>query len=252
MKTYLLLFLAFIIPLFSAAQTDEIWQRNNDRGNRFEGTRTQKVNSTLTLVGLHGNFEPYTFEEGQQLKVRFFSDKSTTIAVRAEELKRDAYYLMEAKPFEVEAGFSEFGPWEVDEVLSKEKIPADNLSISVRQPESEKRHFLPAFIYHTAMPDSSNSYTAYFQAGKTIYNYKYQLYRGLETKSDQRLLSIFKQRKVFKNQPFSIRLDFSEINLQDSAEGWYTFAIELQTKPGVQKVKDQYEFHFYHRPILKP
>lgn len=250
MKQSLALFFLLVLSVSVFAQDDEIWQRNNDRGNRFEGTRTQKVNSTLQLVGFHGSFEPYTFSEGQVLQVAFYSDTTATISVSAEELKRQAYYWMESKPFEVAPGANTFGPWEVDAVLASENIPTENLAILIQQPDMGKKSFLPAFIFHTTPPDSALIYKAYFLAGKTIYNYRYRIYRGKNTDTDNRLLSTFKRRKIFKNRPFTITLDFNELEMEGEREGWYTMEIIMQTRPGVQHVKDQYEFHFYHRPTL--
>jgi hypothetical protein len=250
MKQFLAFCFLLTFSLSGIAQDDEIWQRNNDRGNRFEGTRTQKVNSTLQLVGLHGSFEPYTFSEAQVLQVAFYADTATTIAVSAEELKRQAYYWMESKPFEVEAGANTFGPWEVDAVLAEEKIPPENLAILVQQPEADKKSFLPAFVYHSHAPDSALLYKAYFLAGKTIYNYRYRIYEGKNTDKDNRLLSKFKRRKIFKNRPFTITIDFEDLDIEGAAEGWYTMELIMQTRPGIQRVKDQYEFYFYHRPAF--
>ncbi len=147
------------------AQSDE-WKRDNDRGNRYEGTIERAVSQLdLDLLSLTSAREK--LEGDEELNVRFYLPESISAEIVARELVEAVHYWMLSKPFEpAEAGWRDFGPWPTSEVLSKNQISFDNIGVLVRvQSEQSNADVLsPAMIYHSSPGEPSGDYTFLFQA----------------------------------------------------------------------------------------
>ncbi len=239
---FILLLQTFIVN----AQPSERWKINNDRGNRYEGTISLPVSSTLELVSLYGYFEEYTLRANQNLTVQFYVPESVKPQLSAQEIKTRRVYYMEAKPFPEKLGWNDFGPWSVDEVLSLYKIPYSNLGILIKDIKSNTSPFnyqiiLPAVVYHSSIPPNIDKYTAIFRAGKHIENYGYKLYKGLEpdrTKSSiaEKLI----KRNVRKNSSFALSIEPCTL----PSNGWYTLEIEVYAPN--RSIPYTKIFRFYH------
>jgi len=142
--------LIIMISSDNLAQIDK-WQKNDDRGNRYEGTIGIPLGKPdLELLSFVSYLEE--FNSDVNLKVRFFLPKKSDVLIYGQEIRERKHYLMESKPDNwVPDSWNEFGPWQTQDVIDKEKIPHSNLGVVVylSKDKTDDSKLAPAFIYHS-------------------------------------------------------------------------------------------------------
>jgi len=223
------------------AQRSEQWLQQNDIGNFHEGTYTREVStSSMELISLTAFREPYTFGRRQELKVRFYNPEASEFFLKVEELAVKKYYWMQNKPQPIEAGWQEFDGWQVDRWLRRLQLPANSLGIAVQIGSKEKRQFLPAWIYHKELKETTKRYVAQIRLGINTSQGSYKLYYGKVRDTDK----LIKEGKLighYGGSCFPVVIPSSSL----TTKGWYTMVINVMEK-GSQD-PHSYSFHFYHQ-----
>ncbi len=221
------------------AQSDE-WKRDNDRGNRYEGTIERAVSQLdLDLLSLTSAREK--LEGDEELNVRFYLPESISAEIVARELVEAVHYWMLSKPFEpAEAGWRDFGPWPTSEVLSKNQISFDNIGVLVRvQSEQSNADVLsPAMIYHSSPGEPSGDYTFLFQPSVPLRRLDYSVYRVGADGAEILSASLGETKRA--GVPFAV-----EIDLTGESSG--LMRLELAGKYRNRTGGPVREYEFYHR-----
>lgn len=245
-----LLVIAIFIPnLFGEilAQGNR-WRRQNDRGNRYEGRIEIPVGRPdLELLSFVGFSEP--FKQDVTLKVRFFlPGHSADVFVQGRELREQKQYWMESKPARWETGaWNEFGPWPTRDVLSREGVCSWNLGVVIRPRKQilNGGEIVPAFVYHSTLPQSVRKYTIYLRPNATLKKVTCSLSRIVNNQSVELKTWPVVGEKV-AGEPFPV-----EFEVRGIPEGpmWLHIEGTFKNRTG-GPIR---EYRFYHKPeIHKP
>jgi hypothetical protein len=242
--TYTLILIVFTFSLgsyhVSPGQTDS-WKKRNDRGNRYEGLISINTgNPDFEVLSFTGFFEP--FSSNVVLKVKFFYPKKSNLSIIAQEIDDQRQYWMEAKPQRWQSGeWNEFSPWPTGDVLIKEGVPADNLGVLIKSGGEDQ--LIPAFIYHSRLPDSVRKYTMYLRTNKNLKSVKFILSgTGSNAKPMSKTWYLGSQTA---SVPFPANLD-----VQDFKEGIIRVVVERELRNGTQKLPTR-EYLFYHKAAIR-
>lgn len=238
-KTLCVLVISVLILCFSIrvfCQSEVVWKKQNEKENRYEGTKTVEVGlAPIELISFY-NFQE-TFTPDDILQVRFYRHDDVDVYLTARELVTREFYWMEAKPQTWQVGWNEFGPWPVAEVLAKLEVPPDNLGVLIRlEKESGSGAVSPAILYHSSLPTEIEHYTIYFKPGKSLTGGEYEIYKGCQSRE------FFEGGRIGRQTaeiPFPIKF-----SLPESWEGLVMFKITVNVKNKVTPAS--HEYCFYH------
>ncbi len=251
MKIYQILLTLFLGIVFqkTSAQRDSAWLKNNDLGNRFEGSYSKEVgNTAIELVSFTGGFEPYEFGKKQALKVKFYLPEGERYFLKAEELRPVQYYWMQDKNTKGKAGWNLFDNWQADARLKQFGVPPDNLGVLVQAGEPGSRKIAPALVFHQSSADSVGSYVAKFRLGQAIQHGGFRVFRGLFDRAIPSADSQVHHGKIRSKSGGSFFPVQVPASVLGQKAGWFTLMLEL-TKVGSDE-KILYSFSFYHQPLL--
>lgn len=155
------------------AYDDAAWRAKNDRVNRYEGVITRDVvGPDLQVLSLMGFFEP--FRGNVNLKVRFFYPRQGDLSITAQEIVDLRQYWMEVKPLGWSPGsWNEFKPWPTGDVILREDVAPDNIGVLIRLDGNDQ--LLPAFTYHSSVPDRATRYAMHLRTGKHLRSVRFTL-----------------------------------------------------------------------------
>jgi hypothetical protein len=226
-----------LLLIAASPADDERWRARNDRGNRYEGITAQPVSAAplLDLIGLHAVKEEFTVREDAELYVTYYGGSHhKTARITAREIKRSAFYWMEAKPSAIrrKKQWNEFGPWPIREVLRPNRISSGNLAVLVSLDGNST--IAPAFIRKDRGPMRIEAYEAHFVVGKSLQDVKYRLIRG------NTVLSSGHRSEVPRETPLSIVLPLSG----DVPPG----PLRVEVVYVVEKRAGSTSFYFEHPP----
>lgn len=236
--------LAVLIAIKALAQdtVDATWEKEHDRGNRYEGREQIPVGRPeLELRSFVGSREKY--EEDVELKVRFFLPEALPVSLEAREIRDEKQYLMRAKTVEWEAGrWNTFGPWPTREVLDLEGVAHWNLGLRVEVTRETGRALLPALLFHRQPPDSVERLVAQVLTFSALRRVEYAVFGpgpdGPEKLAGDRLVDEFPA-----GEPFPV-----EIDTQDLPQGWLRFELDALYKGRFDG--PELDFDFFHQPDL--
>lgn len=225
------------------------WKKQNNRGNRYEGRIDIPIGKPdLELLSFVGCREAFTGDVN--LKVRFYLPTSASVFIQGRELSEQKHYWMESKPPEKAAewkagAWNEFGPWATREVLVREEIPSSNLGVLVRlqRETTNGGEVAPAFVYHSTLPASVNSYILYLRPDLTLKKVQYSLYRLVGNQEAKVKTSTLVGDKS-AGEPFPIELDMGGIS-----EGPMLLLVEGKYRNRTGGPTREYKF--YHKPQVR-
>lgn len=224
-------------PLAWADEPSERWKRRNDLGNRYEGRVEVLVGRTqLDVVSFSGWRESYEPDESVELEVGFFLPVSGEVTIQARELVDQTQYFMEAKPQEWEVdAWNTFGPWATGDVLSREQIAPSNVGIVISASDgaSGDRILMPAFVYHSQLPEVVVAYTLRLRPDSDLRQVRYRLLTGDEEAAAGKLVDALEAGK-----PFPIKLEVVGL-----PEGRLRLELEGKFKNRPAGPKASFEFH---------
>lgn len=231
-----------IWPAFAQRSPD--WLTKNDRGNRYEGSYTRKVsNLSIDLLSLTGYFESYEFGKDQTLQIKFYSPEDASFRLKAEELVVTQYYWMQAKENEANAGWNQFGDWPVDYYLKRLSVSHRNLGVLIQyNPDSEIRHFLPAFISHSKGFQEIARYVLQFRLGRAIVDGQYKVFRG-KTRAANHLLTSGKISSKSGGTSFPLVIPVEKFK---TFQGWISVEVNCRERGTLDPFS--YSLLFYHTP----
>jgi len=227
-----------VLTLKVHSQADEAWKRRNDRGNRYEGLVSIRTgNPDLEVLGFIGFFEP--FSDNVNLKVRFFVPSAAKPSIIAHEVEEEKQYWMEVKPQDWTVGaWNEFHPWPTGDVIFKEGIPWNNVTVLIRVGAD----LAPAFIYHRRSPNSAQSYILYLRSNRNLRSVHLTI--SGKSLASQPILRVVRLGRQAANVPFPVRLDLSNFG-----EGHVRVMIERSLRNSPQTLP-VHEYGFYHKAEL--
>ena len=222
----------------------EKWLKENNRGNRYEGTYSKEVSSATELVSFMGSFEPYSIGQGQKLSVKFYLPATNAFYLKAEEVRPMNYYWMESSG-NAQKGWQSFDNWPVDDWIKKLNVQASNLGVLIKLDGSRSRQVAPAIVFHQHSPTYLDRYVAKYRLGTAITGGNYQIVSG----KHERILPVgikpIHQGVIYRKSGgsfFNILIPTTKLE----QEGWYTVAIQLNKYNSNDKINHQ--FTFYHFP----
>lgn len=224
-----------------------------DFGNRQEGTYTLPISTPpLELISFTGFFEDYQWHTNQQLQVQFFLEKETPIAIKARQTRGEILYRMYPKSFALAKGWNQFKPWPVDDVLSKLKMPAQDVGIMVNS-QDRPNTVAPAFVFHSDLPDIVSKYHFTFLPGKNLTRVSYKIYQGdFYQKEPQAEALVFEKylgrKSKYGGIPISLSVPVSDLVIPDNWAGWLTLVFKAREIGTNELIL--YTYYFYHQPIL--
>jgi len=230
-------------------QPGKKWKARNDKDNRYEGSISKEVAGKpwIKLISFYSFKEEYNSDS--ILKVKFYIHDVPRVYLTAQELENKKFYWMEAKRREWGLGWNEFGPWPVETVLERLRVPVENLGVLVKlfkeQIDLGKESGLiaPAVIYHSSPPLEINLYTAFFVPGKTLSGVKYQIYKGCKGNEIVDEGPLGRQNKGI---PFPVKFQ-----LPKDWQGIARLKIIANKKNDPSLIPSTEEYCFYHIPVLK-
>ncbi|MEL6672774.1 MAG: hypothetical protein AAFR61_11305 [Bacteroidota bacterium] len=252
LRTHLMYVSSFLLLTFSLINKDLVAQVDyQDRGNRYEGTKEKPVSAKpLILVAAlaYPGIEPYQKWQDQSLKVAFYAPKNLGFQVHARETDGHIIYRMDSKPSQAPRGWHEFTPWEVDEVLTRVELFANNLGVLVNF-DLPGKVIAPAVVYHTRKPQQVNSYHFSFLPLAGLSYLKFEVYQGYLYKKALKPEFLLKreswgERAMESKICFDYDLAFSKLDLPPEWSGWITLRVRGKRLSDNKSVKET--FYFYH------
>lgn len=237
---------AILLLLWSPllAQPADEWFKQNDRGNRFEGSYSQKVsNPSVNLVSLTASTAKYTLGQGQQLQVRFYNPGVTEYDLHAEELNVTQFYWMQEKNKSSAKGWQQFAGWQVDMMLKRLSIDARNLGVLVRLGERGGRKFSPAYVSLAGETAAApRNFIAQLRLGRAAADGNFKVYKG-ESRSKASLLFEQKISAKASGTTFPIVIAADKLGAEAS---WFTVEVNFREKGSLDPFT--YSFSFYRQP----
>ncbi len=235
----------------------QLWYQNpeNDKKNRYEGLYSKDVsNRALETVAFYSIFEPYEYGKSQKLTVKFYlpeGDLNTPYFLKGEELIPLQFYWMEDKRRIAKPGWNYFSDWPVDALLSKYRIPRNNLGILVKigNPNDSFESFAPCYIYNSNLDINPTYYIAKFRLGYSISESNYKIFQGHQNQINPKTAKAIKTGQIQRHSGGDVLTIAIPISDLGSSESWYTLYINLTKKgsaSGPIKI-----ISFYHQPIEK-
>jgi len=242
-KMKYLIYTLVIMPIIVSAQPNKRWYKNNDKGNRYEGTYIQKVsNLKISLAAFSTELPNYEFDKRQKLELQFFSPNDSKYKLRAEELRISKFYWMEDKNQKAKEGWNSFNNWPVDYYLKRLSINKRNLGLLAHIGKIGERTFAPVFINIEDEITNPEYYIAQIRLGSPVANGKFIVYEGKKNKAQQ---NIVLEHNITKKSAGTVFPIVIPIETLDKNEGWFTVeigAIEERTEDAFS-----YSFSFYHQ-----
>lgn len=232
----------FFIPLFIFCQHERsaIWKSQHKHENRYEGLYSIKVlsNPAIELVSFLGQPFRYEFGKKQELFVDWYCPKPTEIFVKGEEIRVVHFYWMESENTAANSGWNQFGPWQVDKVLSRSLISHRDLGVLIQDFENRKKIY-PAFIHQQNARKPSNRYIARFRLGTSISGGKFSVYASDKSiKSGHIQSGKIPAKSGGSSLPILIKIP------PESDSQWFTVKIELTGSPHGHPIV--YSFQFFY------
>ena len=219
------------------------WEKENDRGNRFEGIKGIEVSAPpIQLIAFFSYKEEYGCDD--ILKVKFYLRNPSNVQLIAQELRTVEFYWMKAKPQKWKSGWNEFSPWPVKDVLADLNIPLDNLGVLLRMGNNYgSGQVSPVILYCQSSPRPSNivRYKAYFRPGISLTGGFYEIYREHGSGEIIRKEQIGSQ---IPPTPFFIKFE-----LNNDWQGWVRLRIVIYPEDGATPSPSR-EYDFYHISII--
>ena len=244
---YCLLLILLSVSLGNAQSLrSDKWLKENDRGNRSEGSYFREYSSATELVSFIGSFEPYSIGQGQKLAVKFYLPKADNFYLKAEEIQPMNNYWMEHES-QAPMGWQLFDNWPVDEWLGKLEVQASNLGVLVQMGSQESNLVAPALVFYQNIPAYLDRYIAKYRLGTAISKGSYKVLVG---KHEGRLPTgryPIHQGVVYQKNSgsfFNILIPRTKL----SREAWYTVFVRLEKYNSTDVIYHQ--FSFYHYPKL--
>lgn len=173
-------FVVAVLAALVAHSQDERWRQRNDRGNRYEGARSELVAAApvVDLIGFHGYRTDFRPADDVTLTVSFYVPRAgSAVHLTAQEIVPEELYWMEAKPTRWLQGWNRFGPWPVKDVLRRKVIGSDNLAVLVRLDgaRSGGGEIAPAVIQKVSEAVEITEYRLHLKSGKALESVAYNL-----------------------------------------------------------------------------
>ena len=234
------LFPAFFLAASALpAQRGPDWKKANDRKDHYEGTYSRPVgNADMELVSLTTGISPYPFRQGARLRVRFYSPAASLYHLHAEDLSGTQFYWWEDKNGQAKQGwYASPADWQVDFLLSKLNIGANNLGVLTRLGAPSEQKFAPAQVYTGTAVPAITRYVAVLRLGRPTASGEYKVHRG-ESRSGPLL---FTKSVTARSGGSSLALSLPAASLP--ASGWVFVEVNLKE----QRTMDPftYSFRFY-------
>ncbi|HYR29307.1 MAG TPA: hypothetical protein VEU30_12630 [Thermoanaerobaculia bacterium] len=220
---------------------DEEWRVRNNRGNRYEGSRSVLMAAApvAELVGLHAYRQPFAPDDAVILDVAFFIDSDASRArLTAREIQREQFYWMEPKRQAWRPGWNRFGPWPVRDVLRRLKIGSGNLAVLARLDGFSvgEGRFAPVFVGTLSASVSVREYDAFFIAARTIERVRWQLKSGGGS-----ILTEGSMGRKLTGAPFTIKLPVDSLPAG-------LLRLELTCK--LESSDSHLTYEFFHQPVM--
>jgi len=171
-----------LILALSLGAQDPTWKRDNDKGNRYEGTTTQlHALRNYELRGFFADRPNFLLQQNSMLALKFFLPPNSKPFISAKEIRVAKQYLMLAKEESVSlkpGDWSEFKDWD-GKFLKQNAIPPDNLGVVVRlNSEAEYNEEIAPVILtadSSPQPKSIREYTMYLTVHAKLRNIDYKV-----------------------------------------------------------------------------
>ncbi|MBN2286617.1 MAG: hypothetical protein JXI43_09230 [Tissierellales bacterium] len=236
------LIFAIVIPIINCKAKESQWFYKERDNNRKEGIIERPVSAReLEVVSFTGLKEDYDLDSSVVMRIKYFSPKSDTVNIKADELVPIFNYQMDAFPQSCDYGWNEFLYWPSATILDTLKLTIADLGILANY-RTDFDLLIPAFIYHSILKNRHEIY--YNLQVKSIYDLEMISYAVKRKDEKEELIEEILEMHFSSNSPIAFSIDFIDLK-----EGYYDIEIESRIKgefggPSLQ-------FTFYHKLIIE-